>query len=199
MKSKFPASNPQAFEKGAKQLEISRMSRGGFAPRRSRTNRLSANLIELPVPALLRTLASKLRPDVIELAQAAIPQLVLDVGPHHASSIFRAQCQRLPFVTFSPPAILPRVHLLGHNVGLFPHPARKQFRRLENRRPNFLEVVAAEHTPHGRLHKIPQRRLRRQQVPRSSNSFNHDNPQPSAISCQLSAKPLRWRYVLIDR
>ena len=38
---------------------------------------------------------------------------------------------------------------------------------------NLVKVVRAEYITHRRLDKIPQRRLRRQKVARSSNRFNH--------------------------
>src|ERR1700730_16560494 len=81
---------------------------------------------------------------------------------------------RIPygFVSGTSP-VFPGVHLFHDNIGVFAHATLKQCCLLENRRANFLEVVSAEYIPHRRLHKIPQRRIRRQQIPRPSHRFNH--------------------------
>src|ERR1700677_3662451 len=51
---------------------------------RFRTDGLRANLIELSIPALLRTLAPEHGTDVIELLQAGVlVQTMLDVSAHH--------------------------------------------------------------------------------------------------------------------
>src|SRR5207342_289855 len=104
----------------------------GLAACRRRTDHFSADLIELPVAALLRTLASKLRADVVKLVQAPVPKLVLYVRAYHARGILGTQRQRLSLLTCRARAILPRVHFLGDDVGLFPDPAREQRRLFEN-------------------------------------------------------------------
>src|SRR4029077_9044473 len=154
-------------------LENLRVPRRRLAPRRRRPKHFCTNLIKLPVAPFLWTLAAKLRPNVIKLAEPALPQLVLDVSPHHPRGIFRSQRERLPVVGLRPSPILPRIHFLGDDIRLFPPPAREEFRRLEDRRPNLLKVVRAKHLAHLRLDEVPHPRLRRQQISRSPNSLDH--------------------------
>ena len=57
-----------------------------------RPQKLRANLIELPVAALLRPLPSKHRPQVVELyAAGARVHPVLDIGTDHRCRRFRTQ------------------------------------------------------------------------------------------------------------
>ena len=98
--------------------------------------------------------------------------------------------QRLAAVALGSAAIFPGVHFLGDDVGFFADAAREQFRRFENRRTNFLEVVGAEDIAHDRLDKVPQRRIRRQQVSRSSYGFNHVPLFTSVILSAASSNEL---------
>src|ERR1700745_2148540 len=89
------------------------VARWGLAAGSRWSKDFGANLIELPVAALLRTLTAKLRPNVIKLLQlAGITHLVFDIGPHHAGGIFRSQRQRLRFFTLRARLVLPGKHLL---------------------------------------------------------------------------------------
>ncbi len=106
---------------------------------RFRADRLRADLIKLPVAALLRPLAPEHRSDVIKLLQSGhLVQPMLDVGAHHRRGGFRPQRQRTAV------AILESVHLLADDVGLFAHAARKQRRLFQDRRADLLVVVLAE-------------------------------------------------------
>src|SRR5208283_3308947 len=158
------------------------VARRRFAACRSGPDHFRTNLVELPVAPFLWALASKLRADVVELVQTAIPELVFNVGADDAGSVFRPEGERVSLVAFGPSSIFPGKHFLGDNIGFLTNTAGEEFRALENRSTNFLEVVGAKHIPRRRLHEIPQRRVRRQQVSRSSNSFDH-----FVLSLQLSS------------
>jgi hypothetical protein len=86
-----PVLDAKPIEERGQHLQYLGIHRGGFASGGRRTNDLCSNLIELAVASLLRTLAAKLRPDVVKLVQAALPKLVLDVGANDAGSVLRAQ------------------------------------------------------------------------------------------------------------
>src|SRR5262249_48171734 len=146
-----PFRNSQTIQQSRQHLQQLRIARRRLAPGRRRANDLRADLIKLPVASLLRPLPPELRANVIELVEAAVPKLVLDVSANHASSIFRAKRQRLSFITLSASSVFPRVHLFRNDVRLFAYPTRKQLRRLEDRRANFLEVVSAKHFAHHSL------------------------------------------------
>ena len=92
-------------------------------------DRLGAELPELPVAASLRRLgaeAARQVPELHGLGQLAHP--VLEVGAADRRGDLRAQRQR------AAAAVVERVHLLLHDVGGLPHPAREQLGRLERRR-----------------------------------------------------------------
>src|SRR5262249_40887749 len=65
----------------------------------------------------------------------------------------------------------------------FADAAGEEFGRFKNRRADFVEVVGTEDIADGGLDEIPQRRIRREQVARSSRSFDHlaFSRQPSAV------------------
>ena len=169
----IPSCNAEAVEQRRQHLEQLGIARGRLAACRCGTDDFGVDLIKLSVTSLLRAFAAEHWADAVELVQAAIPEFVFDVGADDARRSLGTKSKRLPPVALGAPAILPRVHFFRDNIGLFAHAASEQFCRLEDRRANFLEVVGAEDIAHRRLHKIPQRRLRRQQVSRSSDSFNH--------------------------
>src|SRR6185312_14982507 len=106
--------------------------------------------------SLLRTLAAKLRADVIELLQRALfVEPMLDVRTHHTGSILRPQRQGLRFLAGGATLVLPGEHLLGNNVRLFADAAREQTGVFEYRRANFVEVVARENIAHLCLDPVP--------------------------------------------
>ena len=92
----IPALDAETIEQRGQHLENLRIAGRRLTSRSGRTDDLRADLKKLPVAALLRTLPPKLRPDVVELVEPAIPKLVLDVGTHHAGRVFRTQRERLP-------------------------------------------------------------------------------------------------------
>src|SRR5205807_1554584 len=107
---------------------------------------------------------------------------------------FRPSVEQLLFL--EPLTVVPRVHLLRNNIRFFANTPRKQTRLLEDRRANLLEVVGAKHIPHRRLHKIPQRRLRRQKIARSSHGFDHSVPSSQFRIAQLSALASKTHVIL---
>ena len=180
-----PVSNAKAVEQCRQQLQHFRIARRRLAARAGRPNDLRTDLVELAISPLLRTLPPKLRTDVVELVQPAIPKFVLDVGAHHAGGVFRAKSKRLAFLTLRPSAVFPGIHLLRDHVGFLAHTTSKKFGRLENRRAYLVKIVSAENVTHRRLDKVPQRRLRRQKIARSSYGFDHEY-RPSALSFKFS-------------
>src|SRR5579863_1316310 len=87
----IPVRDTKAIEQRGQHFQYFRISCGRFTAGRGWTNDLGAYLIKLAIAALLWTLSSKLRTDVVELVEPAIPELVLDVGAHGAGSIFGAE------------------------------------------------------------------------------------------------------------
>src|SRR6266849_294876 len=67
----------------------------------------------------------------------------------------------------------PGEHFLGDDVGFFADSAGEQVRALKNRRADFVEVVGSENVADGGLDEVPQRRVGREKVARSSRGFDH--------------------------
>src|SRR5205823_1202492 len=93
-------------------------------------------------------------------------ETMLNVGANDGRRIFRAQTQRRAV------AILKGVHLLTHNVRVFAHAAGKQLCLFENRSPNLVIVVSAEHTAGDGLDVVPHVGGRRQKISGAFNSLN---------------------------
>ncbi len=93
---------------------------------------LSADLMKLAQPALLRALAPKHRPHVEHAGdRLTLLQRMFDIGPHHRCRPFRAQCQRRPI------AIVEGIHLLLDNIGRLANGAAEQICPLGDRSPNL--------------------------------------------------------------
>ena len=108
----------ESGEAGAREHLDHHLDDFGIHRGRFRADGFRADLVELPVAALLRPLAAEHRADVIELLHArALVEPVLDVGADHRGGIFRAQGER------GAVAILEGVHLLGDDVGVGAHAA----------------------------------------------------------------------------
>ena len=122
-----------------------------------RADGLGADLVELPVAALLRALAPEHGPQVVELLHAGtLVEPVLDVGADH-------RCRALgPQREGAAVAVLEGVHFLGDNVGFLAHAAREQLRLLEDGRADFVVVVGAKHRARGGFHAVPHLRGWRQ-------------------------------------
>ena len=121
----------------------------------------------------MRTLAAKLWPYIEELVEAAVPELVLNVGAHHAGCVFGAQGERLPSIAFRAAAIFPCEHFFRDDVGLFADAAGKEFGGLEDRCADFVKVVGAENVAHRSFNEVPQRGVGREKVAGSSGRFDH--------------------------
>src|SRR6185369_2821348 len=91
-----PAGDAKLVQQRGQHLQNLSVAQWTFASSVGRPNNLGANLRKLAVASLLRTLAAKLRADVIELLQLArLTELVLDVGAYHPGGIFRPQGEGL--------------------------------------------------------------------------------------------------------
>ena len=128
----------------------------GVDRRRFGPDRLGADLVELPVAALLRALAAEHRADVVELLHAGLlVQPVLDLGADHRRRVLGPQRQRGP-------VIVEGVHLLADDVGLLADAAREQRGLLEDRRADLAVVVARKIASRDGLHVVPHARSGRQ-------------------------------------
>ncbi len=136
--------------------------------RRVGADRLGAELPELPVAAPLRRLgaeAARQVPELHGLGQLAHP--VLEIGPADRRGDLRAKRQR------AAAAIVERVHLLLHDVGGLPHPAREQLGRLERRRLDPAVAGGAEDLVRLLLEDLPPRRRFREDVECAARGLNH--------------------------
>ena len=150
---------------------------GDSLPAARRPDDLGADLEELAIAALLRTLAAELRADVIELLQRA---LIVRA---------RARCRRAPRRRCFPGAgsadcafsLCARALSSQVNISLetmsvsSPTLREKSCGVFEDRRANLVEVVAREDVAHLRLHPVPQVGVGREKVAGSSNGFDHKN------------------------
>src|SRR5262249_7476576 len=121
-----PALDADAVEQRGQHLQHFGVTGWRFASRIGWPDDLGADLEELAIASLLRTLAAKLRSHVVKLLQSrTLPHLVLYVGADDAGGILWTQRQRLPTgLTGGTAAVFPGVHLLGDDVGLFANAAR---------------------------------------------------------------------------
>jgi hypothetical protein len=94
-------------------------------------------------------------------------KLMLDVSSDNGRRSFGPQAQR------STIAIDERVHLLRDHVGLFADTAHKKFRRLEDRRPYFLESVRVKNVTDARFYRVPDFDITWKKVVGPSNSVDH--------------------------
>ena len=158
----------KALEAGLAQNGNGQLDHFGVHRRRLRPDGFGADLIELPVAALLRPLAPEHRAHVEELHESGLlVEAMLDVGPHHRSRAFRPQREG------GAVAVLERVHLFADDVGFFAHAAREQLRLLENRRADLVVIRGAKDFPRLPLDEIPEVARRRQNVPSPFDRANH--------------------------
>ena len=109
-----------------------RIGEGILAPDEFRTD-----LVELPKPALLRSLVTEHRADVVEPGNlVALVEVVLDEGACERRRPLRPQRQQRAV------AVGEGVHLFLDDVGRLPDGARKEFRALDDRQPDLVEAVA---------------------------------------------------------
>ena len=176
----------------------------GIDDRRFRADGFRADLKELAIAALLRALAAEHRADVVELLDAGnLVQAMLDIGAHHRRGGFRAQRER------GAVAILPGVHFLADDVGVFAHAAREQRRLLEDRRANFVIVVSAEHfarhaprrdsrrrSTGGRISRVPLTALIKVvgEIPCYHSRATSCLPSTSTSSCTEAALFWSWPF-----
>ncbi len=92
---------------------------------------------------------------------------MLDVGAAHRSGALRPERQR------AAAAVIEGVHLLLHDVGGLPHPAREQLRRLERGRLDPAVSGRAEDPLRLRLEVVTAGRVLGEHVERAARSLNH--------------------------
>src|SRR5690349_7984631 len=120
-----PASNSKPLEKSCQQLKKFGIARRRFAARGGRPDDLGADLIKLAVAAFLRTFATELRPDIVELIQPAAFEMMLDVSADHARGVLGTESDQLAFLTLGAASIFPGEHLFRDDVRFFADPARE--------------------------------------------------------------------------
>src|SRR5260370_11702094 len=115
---------------------------------------------------------------------AGTARFVTDKAPTRPRRILRPKRQALRAVAISPRTIVPRVHLLGDNVGLLANAARKQRRILKDGRANLPKPVACKHRTRRGFHTVPKDGLRRKQISRAAyclqNAHYHQCIETSA-------------------
>ena len=152
----IPIAQANFVQQRSQHLQHFGIARRRLAARAGRPDDLRSNLVELAITSFLRTLAAKLRTDVIELLQRALPvEPMLDVGANDAGGVLRPQGQGLRFLALRSRLVLPREHFLGDDVGVFADAAREQLRVFEDGSADFVKVVAREDVAHLGLHAIP--------------------------------------------
>ena len=97
---------------------------------------LDADLVELPLAALLRPLVPKHGTLIEELQRQRLAQPARDQRPRHACRAFRAQGDLLTAIVGE------GVHLLRDHVRAFAERALEHFRELENRGLDLAEPIA---------------------------------------------------------
>ena len=75
-------------------------------------------------------------------------------------------------IAFGAAAIFPGKHFFRDDIGLFAYASGEQFGGLEDRRPDFVEVVGAKDVADGGFDEVPQRRFGREKVAGSSGGFD---------------------------
>ena len=172
----LPIAQADFVEQRGQHLQHFGIAQRRLAARTWRPDDLCANLVELAIASFLRTLAAKLRSNVVQLLQRAfLVKTVLDVGAHHAGCVLRTQGKRLRPFALRTGLVLPGEHLLGDDVGLFAHAAREELGVLEDWGANLVEVVAREDVAHLRVHPVPQVSVGREKVASSTDGFDHEN------------------------
>ena len=158
----------EVFQSRAAQDLDHHLDHFGVHDRRFRSDGFRADLEELAVAALLRALAAEHGSDVVELLDAGnLVEAVLDISAHHGSGGFRAQRERRAV------AILPGVHFLADDVGVFAHAAREECGLLKDGRADFVIVESAEHFARLRFDAVPDGARGRQNIARSFDCLDH--------------------------
>src|SRR6185312_7809023 len=158
----------ESIEASAQQYLHHHLDHLGVHGRRFRSNRFGADLKKLPVAALLRALPPEHRPHVVELRNAGLlVEPVFEIRAHHRRRGLGSQRQRTPV------AILERVHLLAHDVGVRSNAAREKLRLFENRRANLSVIERPKNFARSPLDVVPDRARRRQNISCSLDCFQH--------------------------
>ena len=134
--------NPHDFVENQDRLHIH--------PRVRRSDRLDAELVELPVAPLLRTLMPEDRPEIRELPEAALlVEVVLQKRTHNRRRQFRAQGEGFLLRA-------KRIHLLFDDVGRLARRLVEELGLLEDGRADFFVAEPTADFADGRLHLSPE-------------------------------------------
>ncbi len=107
----------------------------GVRQRLGRADQLDVDLVELPIPSLLRSLVAEHRTGAEHLLRQGLGQAVGHQRPANAGRRLRAQRDRIAA------SILEAVHFLGHHVGGLAQGAREHTGVLENRGAPLVEAI----------------------------------------------------------
>ena len=161
----LPAFDAQLVEEGGEHFQDFGVAQWGFGAGGDGAEDFGADLPELAVTSALRPFAAELRPDVEELLQlAAVAEVVLDVGADDAGGVLGAEGEGLGLFGLGAGAILPGVHLLGDDVGLFADAAGEEGGVLEDGGANLAEAVAGEDRAGDGFDAVPEGGLGREEV-----------------------------------
>ncbi len=156
----------------------------GVGQRRSHAEDLGVDLVELPVAALLGSLAPEHRADHVEpLDRVGRIELVLDVGAHDGGRGLGPQGDHVSA------AVGKGVHLLLDDVGVFADAALEEFGLLHDRDADLPKPEAFEKRPRVLLDLLPEFDLAGQDVLEAANQLNH------VVGVSLGSWP---RYEVID-
>ena len=129
-----------------------------------RAQHLGIQLVELPVPPLLRSLVTEQRPMRRELQRRMLLPAVRDIGTRNPGGEFGAQGQTLPA------AILERIHFLRHHIGGLANGPGKHLGEFKHRRMDALEAIKFAHPVERLDHMVEPRRLLTKNVLRAPHA-----------------------------
>jgi hypothetical protein len=127
--------------------------------RAGEAQRLDVELMELPVPPLLRALVAKHRADGPHALRPLVGERMLDGGTHDTGGGFRTQRQALAVEL-----VLERVHLVLDDVRRVADAANEHGRRFDDRHSHVPVPVLGEDAARRVLESLPKRRIVRQDV-----------------------------------
>lgn len=115
---------------------------------------------------------------------ACIAKLMFDIGADDTGGVFRAKREGLRFFTGGAGAVLPCVHLLGDDVGLFANAAGKEFRGFQDRRADLAEAVAGEDGTGGGFDAVPEGGFGGEQITGAAYGFERRRHEGSSLAEQ---------------
>ena len=125
-----------------------------------------ANLMKLAIAAFLRTFVPEHRAGVPETAGLIEQKTVLFGGPNTTGGALRAEGQTVTVAVFK------GVHFLFDDVGHFTNRTLEQIGLFHNRHADFLVAILGQYSANRGFHKLPNRRLLRQDIVHPANCLN---------------------------